>query len=103
MTCAQNQCRVGSLGSEDTQYETGMHICKHPPSIIRRLFLELCKEATEVFLVELGVKLKEEGEVFKENIALKKDSLLLAAAVGLDLDAHQSIGVILEQFLRWKR
>ena len=98
LICTQCECKVGPQGSKDELYETGKHTCKHPPSIIRGLSLELCRGAAEVFLVELDVRIKEEGKSFKERNDFKENISLLAAAAGYRLDTNQSTRVMLEQF-----
>ena len=51
-----------------------------------------------MFLVELDVRLKEEGKSLEEYNAFKEDISLLAAAAGYKLDANQSTRVMLERF-----
>ena len=94
----QCECKIGAQGGGDEHHETGKNTCKYPPSIIRGIFLELCKGAAEVYLVELDVRLTEERDSFKENHSLKKDISLLAAAAGHKVDKNQDVKVILEQF-----
>ena len=51
-----------------------------------------------MFLVELDVRIKEEGKSFKERNDFKENISLLAAAAGYRLDTNQSTRVMLEQF-----